>query len=92
MTKFLMFAAVSAVSFNLFAQTAFNVGGPLDQDLPPGAKVDYQSWCQGDSIMSENRAGEIVRLWDCSEISESSRCVENSVRKGEWTIVSATCK
>lgn len=89
MTKFLMFAAASVVSINLFAQTAF-LGGPLDQD--PGANIDYVSWCQGNSVMRENRDGQVVRQWDCSEISERSRCVENSVRKGDWIIVSAVCK
>ncbi|MBX3016484.1 MAG: hypothetical protein KF767_01240 [Bdellovibrionaceae bacterium] len=90
--KNFVFAAVVLASVSLFAQTSFQVGGPADQDLPPGAKVDYVSWCQGDSVMSENRDGEVVQNFDCSDISEGTRCVENSVRKGEWTIVSATCK
>ena len=85
--KNFVFAAVVLASMNLFA-----VGGPADQELPPGAKVDYVSWCSGDSVMSENREGEVEQKFDCSTLSESARCVENSVRKGEWTIVSATCK
>lgn len=90
--RFAAFAVSMVLSASAFAQLSFQVGGPRDQEPIPGAKVDYVSWCEGDQVMTEDRDGQVVSRWDCSEISEASRCVENSVRKGDWTIVSATCQ
>ncbi len=62
------------------------------QDVPPGVKIQYDSWCQGDRVMTEDRDGQVYAAWDCSELSDSSRCVENAEKNGAWTIVTATCR
>jgi hypothetical protein len=63
-----------------------------DDEQPPGSKVQYDSWCEGDVVKMENRDGQVISAWDCSEISESARCVEQALKKGDWTIITATCE
>lgn len=66
--------------------------GPYDQEIPPGTKIQYDSWCEGDRIMAEDRDGSVYAAWDCSELGEQARCVESALKKGEWTFVTATCR
>ena len=74
--------------------SAMAIGGPsYDQELPPGGhRVQYDSWCQGDRVMTSDKEGTPFAKWDCSEAGKGLRCVENTFRMGEWTVVSATCE
>jgi hypothetical protein len=63
-----------------------------EYDLPPGVKIQYDSWCEGDRIFTEDEEGSAFPKWDCSEFGRSYRCVEESEQNGQWTVVTATCK
>jgi len=66
--------------------------GPSPADTPKGHKIHYKSWCQGERVMTTDRDGQIFAAWDCSEISDYSRCVELAEKDSGWTIVTATCQ
>lgn len=84
--------SILALLFGVSAAAQFTVAQPVGDQEHPNKNVQYDSWCEGDTIKAENEDGQIVSGWDCSEINESTRCVENAVKKGEWTIISATCR
>lgn len=79
------------VSFCLLSTNVYS--NPYEEyDLPPGVKVQYDSWCEGDRIFSEDQEGGSTPKWDCSEFGRDFRCVEESEQDGQWTVVTATCK
>lgn len=75
----------------LFAGASSLATGSSPEDTPPGAKIQYDSWCQGERVMTTDRDGQVYAAWDCSEISDYSRCVEHAEKRGAWTFVTATC-
>lgn len=77
---------LSVFSAGLFVSDAFAIG----EELPPGIKVDYISWCEGDAIKTRDEDGWAYTEFDCYEAE--LRCVETTVKKKDWYEVTATCK
>ncbi|MCO5113551.1 MAG: hypothetical protein M9899_05190 [Bdellovibrionaceae bacterium] len=86
MKSLLLTLILSVFSAGVFTPAAF----AIDDEVPPGIKIDYVSWCEGDAIKTRDEDGQAYTEFDCYDADR--RCIETTVKKNDWYVVTATCK
>lgn len=80
----------SAIAFTLMLSLiTISTWALSPEDVPPGSNIQFESWCEGDSIKTIDPDGNEYTSFDCYDAN--LRCTEDSQKHADWVIVTATC-